>query len=68
MIPASTLDNSIKLSISWVPVIDFLTKVNSIFNLLAPGAFSFEVPVALSSKLVSSVEVINDSSTERPTL
>ena len=51
-----------------MPVIDFLTKVNSIFNLLAPGAFSFEVPVALSSKLVSSVEVINDSSTERPTL
>ena len=49
IVPASTLDNSMKLSMSWVPPIAFATNVKSIFNLLAPGAFSFEEPEALSS-------------------
>ena len=53
---------------SWVPDVAFLTNVKSIFNLLAPGAFSLEEPVALSSKLVSSDEVISDSATWRPIL
>ena len=68
IIPSSTLDNSIKLSISWVPVVAFLTSVNAIFNLLAPGAFSFVVPEALSSKELSSVELIKLSAICKPIL
>jgi len=45
-----------KLSTSCIPVIALATNVSSIFNLLAPGAFSFEEPEALSSKLSSSVD------------
>ena len=56
IVQASTLDNSMKLSISCVPDVDFLTNVSSIFNLLAPGAFSFEEPEALSNYEVSSVD------------
>ena len=58
IVPASTLDNSMKLSMSWVPEVAFATNVNAIFKRLAPGAFSFDEPEALSNKLVSSVEDI----------
>ena len=68
IVPDSTLDNSMKLSMSWVPVNSLVTNVNSIFKRLAPGAFSFEEPEALSSKLSSSVDDIADSVTCNPIL
>ena len=43
-------------------------RVKSILNLWAPVAFAFEEPVALSNKLVSSVEVTKVSVIVSPTL
>ena len=51
-----------------VAVRDFLTRVNWIFSLCAPGAFSFVDPAALSNKVVSSVELTSVSAISRPTL
>ena len=67
MLPFSTLAISKKL-LSSVAVNVFLANANAILNLWAPGAFTFDVPVALSFKLVSSFEVVNDSVTLKPTL
>ena len=53
---------------SWVPDVAFLTNVNTIFNLLAPGAFSLVVPDALSNRLESSVDDIKLSVTCKPIL
>ena len=47
---------------------DFLANVKVILNLWAPGAFTFEVPWALSFKDVSSFGVTKDSVTLKPIL
>ena len=64
--PPSILASSTKLE-SAVEVSDNFAKVKSILNLWAPAAFSFDEPVALSSKDVSSVDVTNVSETVKPT-
>ena len=46
----------------------FFVKVNSSFNLSAPGAAKFDEPCALSSKVLSSPESITVSATATPTL
>ena len=43
-------------------------KVRVIFNLWAPGAFSFEEPAALSFKVLSSLGVLRVSVTLSPIL
>ena len=46
----------------------FLANDKAILNLWAPGAFTFEVPAALSFKVVSSFGVTKDSVTLKPIL
>ena len=65
-IPVFNLNVSIKLP-SAVDVKDNLASVSVILNLWAPVAFAFDEPVALSNKVVSSVEVINVSVIVKPT-
>ena len=65
--PSSTLRTSIK-SVSLKSVKDFLTRVNSILNLSAPGAAKFVNPFALSYKESSSLAFIIFSLTLNPTL
>ena len=67
MIPFDNLNNSTKFASS-TAVNVFFVSVNWILNLWAPGAFKFDVPVALSFKVVSSFGVVNDSVTNKPTL
>ena len=57
-----------KLSISCVPDINLETNDSSIFNLFAPGAFSFEEPEALSNSEESSVDDTALSVTCKPIL
>ena len=52
---------------SAVDVSDNFVSVNVILNLWAPEAFSFDDPVALSNKLVSSVDVVKVSLIVKPT-
>ena len=66
-LPFFNLNVSIKLP-SAVDVNDNLASVNVILNLWAPVAFAFDEPVALSNRLVSSVDVIKFSVTVKPTL
>ena len=67
IVPLLVLSNSIK-SAELGAVTSFLTKVNEILNLSAPGAEKFVLPMALSYKVASSSAVIILSSTLRPTL
>lgn len=53
---------------SVVSVNDFFAKVNPIFNLSLPGAFSLLVPDALSNKDESFAELIKDSLIVKPIL
>ena len=66
MTPSSILINSTKLA-SAVDDKESFAKVKSILNLWAPVAFAFDEPVALSNKVVSSVEVTNVSVIVSPT-
>ena len=65
-IPSLTLINSTKLESAVEDKSNF-ASVKSILNLWAPVAFAFDEPVALSNKVVSSVEVINVSEIVKPT-
>ena len=67
IVPVLVLSNSIK-SAELGAVTSFLTRVNEILNLSAPGAEKFVLPIALSYKVASSSAVIILSSTLRPTL
>ena len=67
IIPLLTLTNSIKFASS-VEVNTYFERVNENLNLSAPEAFSFELPVALSYKLLSSAVDINSSLIVKPTL
>ena len=62
ILPLSTLNISKKLESSVDDKV-FFVNVNWILNLWAPGAFTFELPVALSFKEESSFGVTNDSVT-----
>ena len=62
-----TLASSTK-SVSVVVAIVYLLNTIENFNLSAPGAFSFEVPVELSSNDVSVAELTNVSLIVRPIL
>ena len=66
ILPFLNLNNSTKLA-SAVDVKDNLVRVSVILNLWAPEAFSFDEPVALSNKLVSSVDVVKVSLIVKPT-
>ena len=66
-LPSLSLNVSTKLA-SAVDVNDNLASVNVILNLWAPVAFTFDEPVALSNRVVSSVDVIKDYVTVKPTL
>ena len=65
--PSLVLSSSIK-SAELGAVVNFLTNVNDILNLSAPGAEKFVLPMALSYSVASSSAVIILSSTLRPTL
>ena len=67
ILPSSTLNNSKKLESSVDDKV-FLANVKSILNLWAPGALTFELPVALSFRVASSLEVTNDSVIVKPIL
>ena len=67
VLPKFILINSTKF-VSLVSVSDNLANVNVIFNLCAPAAFSFDVPVALSNKVPSSSGVTKSSVIVNPTL
>ena len=56
-LPFSTLNNSKKLESSVDDKV-FFVNVKSILNLWAPGAFAFELPVALSFKEESILQVM----------
>ena len=67
MIPFTTLPNSTKF-VSVVTSGANLASVNVNLSLSAPGEFSFVVPCALSSKLVSAELVISSSLISKPIL
>ena len=67
MLPFSTLAISIKFESS-VELKVFLASAKVIFNLWAPGAFTFEEPWALSFNELSSPGVVNASVTDKPIL
>ena len=54
--------------LSSVAVNVFLASVKVILNLWAPGAFTFDVPCALSFRVVSSLGVTKLSVTDKPIL
>jgi len=67
MLPLLTLNNSTKFSSS-VALVVFFASVKAILNLCAPGAFTFDEPVALSFIVLSSDGVTKLSVIVKPTL